>query len=382
VSDGIRREKSMNKYNYFIFLSFVFLVLPIARVSASSTWSPTGSMVVARSRHTATRLPDGRVLVVGGITGSPTNIATTPTAEIYDPAVGIWSQTGSLITPRSRHAAVLLGNGKVLVAGGRDNGLATATAELFDFSTGSWSLTGSLNVPRDFHTATLLADGRVLVAGGISGGDGRDNPLEKTAEIYDPVTGAWSLVDHMAQARYGHTATRMADGTVLIAGGTGPRGDGVYTVRAEIYDPQSGVWRNVDSMATPRGFHTAALLADGSVLVAGGLTSPANDRNVTAAAELFQPGTGRWISAGNMSVARGAGPYGATLLLDGRFLLAGGRTNTAELYDPGVGAWSLTGSMAVSRSSHTVTLLSNGSVLVAGGENFSGFISTAEVYVP
>ena len=150
---------------------------------------------------------------------------------------------------------------------------------------------------------------RVLVTGGISTGDGPDNAVEKTAEIYDPHTGAWSLVDHMAQARWGHTATLLSDGTVLIAGGTGPAFDGMYTLRAEIYSPESDRWRNVDSMTTPRGFHVAALLSSGRVLVAGGLTLPHNERNVSAAAELFQPSTKRWTPTDSMAVARGAGPY-------------------------------------------------------------------------
>lgn len=186
----------------------------------------------------------------------------------------------------------------------------------------------------------------------------------------------------MAQSRWGHTATLLSDATVLVVGGTGPAFDGNYTVRAEVYNPQSNRWRNVDSMATPRGFHLAALLPGGSVLVTGGLTLPHNERNVTPAAEFFQPATTRWTPTESMSVARGAGPYGGCLLQDGRFLAAGGRTVTAEIYDPGLGTWSMTGSMAVSRSSHTVTVLANGNVLVAGGENFIGVIQTAEVYTP
>ncbi|PYS67366.1 MAG: hypothetical protein DMF69_23280 [Acidobacteria bacterium] len=351
------REETIMKRTLVRLLGIFVLVITTLGLTAVNAlaaspggWSPTGALVVARVRHTATLLPDGRVLVVGGQTVDLGNITTTATAELYDPATGTWSPTGSMITPRSRHTAILLPDGKVLVAGGRNNNLAIPTAELFDPTTGRWSPTGMMNVPRDFHSATLLADGRVLVAGGISTGDGKDNAAEKTAEIYDPATGAWNSVDHMAQSRWGHTATLLLDGTVLVAGGTGPAFDGNYTVRAEVYDPESDRWRNVDSMTTARGFHVAALLPDGSVLVAGGLTLPHNERNVTAAAELFQPATRRWARSDTMSVARGAGPYGAGLLQDGRFLVAGGRTTTAEIYNPGSGTWSMTGSMAVSRT--------------------------------
>lgn len=105
-------------------------------------------------------------------------------------------------------------------------------------------------------------------------GDGRDNPAAKSAEIYDPRTGAWTVVDHMAQKRWTHTATLLADGTVLVAGGTSPAGDGVYTVRAELYDPAHDVWQNADGMATPRGFHAAFRLPDGRGLIAAPAHTP------------------------------------------------------------------------------------------------------------
>jgi len=183
-----------------------------------------------------------------------------------------------------------------------------------------------------------------------------------------------------AQARWGHTATVLGDGSVLVAGGTGPALDGTYTVRAEIYHPGSNRWRSVDPMATARGFHIASRLADGSVLVAGGLTHPHHTVNVTGASEFFDPATERWKPTGNLSVARGAGPHGAALLLDGRFLVAGGRTFTAEIYNPATAQWQFTGSMSISRSSHTLTLLGNGDVLAVGGENINGIISTVELF--
>ena len=346
------------------------------------TWDQTGNMNVSRSRHTAILLPDGAVLVAGGLTGSLGDIVTTASAEIYDPNTGTWSLTSSMSAPRSRFTATLLPSGKVLVAGGSNNGFATATAELYDFQTGLWTQTGNMNMPRAFHTATLLDDGRVLVTGGLSAGDGNDNFVEKTAEIYDSNTGTWTLIDKMSNARYGHTATRLPNGAVLIVGGAGPRGDLVYTVRAELFDLHSGIWKNVDSIITPRGFHTAVLLNSGNVMVAGGLTLPANSPNRTATAELFQTFSPKWISTRSMSVPRSAGVYGGALLSDGRFFIAGGRTDTAELYSPTTGTWELLSNMAISRSFHTVTLLSSGAILVSGGENANGFIATAEIYGP
>lgn len=352
------------------------------RALPSSTWDQTGNMILPRSKHVAMLLPDGTVLVAGGLTGSLENIVTTASAEIYHPDTGTWNLTGSMSVPRARFTATLLLNGKVLVAGGSNNGLSTATAELYDFKTGLWTRTGNMNVPRCFHTATLLSDGRVLVTGGLSAGDGNDNFVEKTAEMYDPNTGTWTLVDKMSHARYGHMATLLPEGTVLIVGGAGPRGDLVYTVRAEVFDPHSGLWENVDSITTPRGFHTAVLLNSGNVLVAGGLTLPANSPNRTTTAELFQTSSRKWVSTGSMSVPRSAGTYGGALLSDGRFFIAGGRTETAEIYSPMTGIWELLSHMAVARSFHTVTLLSNGRILVTGGENANGFLATAEIYTP
>jgi hypothetical protein len=365
-----------------LFSLYLFGSPNTVRALPPGTWDQTGNMILPRSKHVATLLPDGTVLVAGGLTGSLENIVTTASAEIYHPDTGTWSLTGSMSVPRSRFTATLLPNGKVLVAGGSNNGFATVTAELYDFRTSLWTRTGDMNIPRLYHTATLLSDGRVLVTGGQSAGDGNDNFVEKTAEIYDSATGTWTLVDSMSRARYGHTATLLPDGTILIAGGAGPRGDLVYTVRGEMFNPYSGLWKNVDSLLTPRGFHTAVLLNSGKVLVAGGLTLPANGPNRTTKAELFQTSSSKWISTGSMTVPRSAAAYGGALLSDGRFFIAGGRTDTAEVYSPNTGTWELLSSMAMSRSFHTVTLLTNGTILVTGGENANGLIATAEIYTP
>jgi Galactose oxidase, central domain/Kelch motif len=366
----------------FLFNLYLFGSTHVVQALPPGAWQQTENMFLPRSKHTATLLPDGTVLVAGGLTGSLGNIVTTSSAEIYHPDSRTWSLTSSMSVPRSRFTATLLPNDKVVVAGGSNNGFATATAELYDFTTGLWTRTGNMNIPRLYHTATLLNDGRVLVTGGQSAGDGNDNFVEKTGEIYDPGTGKWTLVDSMSRARYGHTASLLPDGTALIVGGAGPRGDLVYTVRAEMFDPHSGLWKNVDALATPWGFHTAVLLNNGNVLVAGGLTLPANSPNRTTTAELFQTSSSKWVFTGSMAVPRSAGAYGGALFPDGRFFIAGGRTDTAELYNPITGIWELLSNMTVSRSFHTVTLLLDGSVLVSGGENANGFIATAEIYPP
>ena len=205
-------------------------VLPCA--ATTFQWDFTGSLHTARYYHTATLLSDGRVLVAGGTGARPETfpypgIAST---ELYGPATGTWTATGSLTTARQDHKAALLTNGMVLVAGGSNfvSGIL-ASAELYDPATGNWTGAGRLNVARWHHTATSLSDGTVLVAGGLS----RRNSLA-SAEIYDPATGNWTAATSLNNARGLHTATLLSDGSVLAAGGNN---NGAFVATAELYGP-------------------------------------------------------------------------------------------------------------------------------------------------
>jgi len=219
-----------------------------ASASASSTpdqhtapaWVATGSMIEARQGHTATLLRDGKVLVTGGRGQEGTS------AELYDPRSGAWTATGNMIQGRTDHTATLLRDGKVLVAGGLPSeGIVLASAELYDPSSGTWTATGNMVTPRDGPTATLLPDGRVLVTGGA------DNCCEggelASAELYDPSRGSWTATAGMAEARLFHTATLLLDGRVLVAG-SGP----YLLASAELYDPGSGSWTATGSMVLAR----------------------------------------------------------------------------------------------------------------------------------
>jgi N-acetylneuraminic acid mutarotase len=233
----------------------------------------------ARCNHTATLLPNGKVLVAGGI-GS--NFTVLSSAELYDPATGIWTATGSLATARVYHTATLLASGEVLVAAGF-NTFSThlRSAELYDPASGTWTSTGSLSLRRDKHTATLLQNGQVLVAGGARGG----NNLASRTELYDPASGTWSLTDPLLNPnnRKSHTATLLPNGQVLVAGGVrGFRGGGLST--AGLYDPVRGMWAATASLGSARFAHTATLLPSGQVLVAGGVDSGAS----LASAELYE----------------------------------------------------------------------------------------------
>jgi N-acetylneuraminic acid mutarotase len=364
------------------------LALPVAAHAAVGGWTPTGSMTTARDQATATLLGDGDVLVAGGTVGS----GSLATAELYDPSTQTWAPTGSLPATRQSAAATLLDDGDVLVVGGTGSGsFALATAELYDPSTQTWSSAGSMSTGRLLGTATLLDDGDVLVTGGL--GPGPDFGPTASAELYDPSTNTWSSAGAMSIVRVAATATLLPDGEVLVAGGGTIVGTtATVTQSAELYDPATNAWTTTGSMITDRASATSTLLGDGDVLVAGGTTDP-QEGNAIASAELYDPGTGIWSATGALTAPRvGAS---ATLLFDGDVLEAGGSDPTgtpaadplatAELYDPATHTWTSTGVMSAPRFDDTATVLDDGQVLVAGGEessNAGSSLSSAELYQP
>ncbi len=338
----------------------------VATQASAQTFSVTGSMSIRRDSATATQLLNGKVLVAGGSDGT----TSRGTAELYDPVAGSFSATGSMIRARRDHTATLLQNGKVLVTGGLDNdGNLTATAEIYDPSSGAFTTTGNLIVGCQDHAATLLADGRVLITG----------CTDASAQLYDPNTGTFTATGSMHDARGFHTATLLANGKVLVAGGN--LGGGIGDETAELYDPSSGTFSATGSMATGRYAHTATLLPDGRVLVAGGESSGVP----TASAEIYDPAGGSFKAVGNMTVGRAY--FTATLLPNGQVLTAGGLvldpnhgpqpSIAADLFNPSNGTFAATASMTTARSFQVASLLSNGTVLVAGGG-----VQSAELYHP
>jgi N-acetylneuraminic acid mutarotase len=367
----------------------------------TGSWSTTGPMTSARADSTATLLADGTVLVAGGLGYTNCKPAgcdhrQLASAELYDPGTGSWAAISNMLDGRVGHTATLLRDGKVLVAGGFDGAGPLRTAELYDPANGSWTATPDMRVSRVFFTATLLLDGRVLVAGdskiALLYDPGSETPPPPTARVTAAPTlraASWTATGKMITPREDHTATLLRDGKVLVAGGAAgvPGMGGTEIASAELYDPASGTWTAIGSMIDARAYHTATLLGDGRVLVAGGYCcyNPDAGAEALASAELYDPASGTWTATGSMLTPHGGGT--ATLLPDGKVLVSGGHgtsrvTTSAELYDPASGTWTATGSMLTPHGGGTATLLPDGRVLMAGGYGTSGQTRTAELYDP
>jgi sugar lactone lactonase YvrE len=371
-------HRSLSKY----LLCLVFMPSAFGTVIAQSFSGTPNPLNQARFFHTSTLLNDGTVLVVGGwsfVNGGC--CAVQAGAEIYSAAKGTFGATqGALNTARVFHTATLLGNGQVLIAGGGSSSNPLSIGELYNPTTGFFMETGSLNTARQSHTATLLNDGTVLITGGS---DNNNNPLS-SAEIYDPNTGAFTAISSMNAARTNHTATLLNNGEVLIVGGT--NSNSVLT-SAEIYNPSTRAFALTGSLAIPHGLHTSTLLHDGSVLVAGGFSSMSGGPS-SSDAEIFNPASGTFATTGSLNTGRST--FTATALLDGTVLLAGGVSNvstlaplaSAEIYNPSARTFSLTANLDMARSAQAATILSNGDVLITGGENGASdtSLSSADIY--
>jgi hypothetical protein len=265
-------------------------------------------------------------------------------------------------------------------------GMGMITTEL---DAASFTSTGGMLTTREGHTATLLKNGKVVVIGGMHWARpcircGLQLSALASAELYDPATGKFIPTGKMSVPRVFHTATLLGNGMVLVAGGDNRKGTTYAT--AELYDPATGIFNLIGNhMTTKRSAHTATRLANGKVLIAGG-----GNGSAFSTAEIFDPAAGTFTPTGNMHVGRFF--FTATRLSNGRVLVAGGvcdnhgcngtLTSSAELFNPATGTFALTGLMSVERSSHTATLLTTGAVLVTGGATSTGVTATAELFDP
>ncbi|GHH82765.1 hypothetical protein GCM10018793_43150 [Streptomyces sulfonofaciens] len=310
---------------------------------ADRTWQPTGSLAQPRLLHSLTKLEDGRVLAVGGMPQTD-RLPFQPlgTAEVYDPASKSWAPTtGKPGTGRSTHTATLLPDGTVLVAGGWGESSpgvlrSLRSAELFDPATGRWAPAEPMTDVRSDHCAVRLPDGRVLVVGGITHTDVYRWAGQSFCELYDPVTGTWSPTGSLRIPRSGHQATLLADGTVLVTGGVALEGRKSRTFHpqspwhTELYNPAAGTWTPAGNMPIGRAHHRALALPSGRVLVLGGAHSATYDAGYAAAA-VYDPRSRAWTPATGMRTGRFY--CSATRLKDGRVLAAGG-TVRSSMADP------------------------------------------------
>ena len=341
----------------------------------TEAWTTTGSMTTARREHTATLLANGKVLVAGGQNGTAPSYAALSSAELYDPATGTWTATGALGSARAGHAAALLADGKVLVAGGQTRwiplpALYTSTAYLYDPATGTWSPTGSMTAARRSFTLTLIPGGLVVAAGG------RNASYLSSAERYNVSTGTWGSAGSLGAARSGHAAALLPDARVLLVGGsdgTGPAGAMLE------YTPGTNGWAVVETGGA-RYDHTATLLPGGRVLVVGG-----EETGWLSDAEIVDRMNPAWTTVGT---TWGRADGTATLLPNGKVLLLGkvasGDATRGALLDPETGTFTATAdTMVAPRSKHTATLLADGDVLIVGGVDGTGaLVAQDEIYDP
>ena len=339
------------------------------------TWAAAGAMSVARQNATATRLANGRVLIVGGQRVGSVDVGDVyfESAELFDPQTAAFSAVAAkMATKRTQHAAAAIAGGKVLVVGGVGGVQSTSTAEIFDPASGKWTSTPALAHDHWGATLTVLAGGRVLLVGGDPGLPGG------AVELFDPALGAWKDLAPMSTPRRYHTATLLPNDRVLVTGGQVPDDGSKITPTAELYNPATGTWTKVAPMAIARSMHTATRLVDGTVVVVGGVTST----GITAAAERYNPAQDAWTKLPFMESARAI--HSATLLEGGAVLVAGGLDaslsvlRSSELFDPGTERWVVNGLLGHGRVGHSAEALAGGAVLVAGGEHQS----SAEIYRP
>jgi hypothetical protein len=331
----------------------------------------TSSMSTVRWLHVAARLADGRVLVAGGSPGE----AAFKTGEIFDPTAGTWTPTGTpMLYAHEWPVAAALCDGRIFVAGRPDAN--NHDAELYDPATNAWSSAGKMKLSHLYGTATLLPDCRVLLAGGYS--------ANTQAEVYNPAKGTFKGVGSMNSERFFHTATVLADGRVLAAGGgVDANGQWLTYATADIFDPATGLWTKAAKLHHPRRAHTATLLPDGTVLVAGGSIGGKNDGTEAstqlATAELYDPLMDTWrVLPSHLITARtfhtaALVPGGAVLLFGG---LDGGGSASRQVEGYFEGTWQALDPLLIDRYLHASALLDDGSVLVTGGIHQA----TAELY--
>ena len=359
-----------------VFFSILVLLALLCPSMAEGTWTPTViQMSDPRWASAYSLLPDGRGLIAGGYSFPADRCVAT--ADLFDPATRRFTPCrGRLVVPRNFALATRLAGGKVLITGGYNTVLGTLdSAELFDPVTQTFALLPSrLSSPRELFTATLLLDRRVLCVGGFNTHRGR---TLSTADLYDPASQAFTPSGHLQDDRFGQDAVRLADGRVLVVGGTHwfLRQPTVILASAEIFDPSTGQFHLTRGpMHFPRDRPTATLLASGQVLIAGGQNGTSEPQQ----AELFDPAAETFTTLPSKMVSPRMA-HSAAMLPDGDVLLSGGWSRPhlstigdVEVYHPQSQKFSALPSLPIGAHDQALLVFPSGLVLIAGGKEAGG----------
>lgn len=338
--------------------------------------SRVGSLASLRAAHAATTLADGRVLIAGGCTEDSCEGITAST-ELLDPATGASTPGPEMREPRVGQAAVLLPDGRVLMIGGFQPGTQTASTEIFDPAKIAFTAGPDLLEPLADPVAVVLRDGSILVAGGYSG-----HTSVASAELLDPQLTTFRSTGSMSTPRSGHGGAVLPDGRVIVIGGNARGDTGTVLASAEVYDPGTGTWSATGHMSVRRHKLAVVALADGRVLVLGG----SNEQDAFGqyrSAEIYDPATGSFTSTGDMASPRYKISGAVVRLDDGSVLVAAG-SRAAEIYDPPSGTFRRVGGNADTGFNFSAAArVPDGSVIVSGGYD-EGIHLTDQVlrYVP
>ena len=377
----------MNRRRFHVEMRWGWAVAAAVILGACVTVSPRPVAQTGPSAATAASLPTPSP----SPSFAPEEVATAGIAN--PPPAGRWLALPSMLVPRLDFTATVMLDGRVLIVGGRTkawadspDGAPTSVVEIFEAGTKQFSKAASLGVPRAGHTATLLPSGKVLIAGGDPTG---------TAEVFDPSANAWTPAAPMPQARYDHAAALIAGGKVFITGGApappmgiGPHGAAPARLPAAVYDPATDTWA---AAATPQYdrpvYPTATVLRDGRVLVVGGQYMYNSPDQRIETSELYNPASNTWSAAPSETRTVARQYHSATLLLDGRVLVAGGLLNDRSVawsvvYDPTSNSWTVEPTMNDGRCGHGAALLGAGHVLVFGSGCWIDSSASAEEFDP
>ncbi|MFW3145578.1 MAG: Kelch repeat-containing protein [Thermoplasmatota archaeon] len=379
------------------FLLFLFALLLFSAAYVQGSHEEFGSVELVREltgprfNHTATLLKDGCVLIAGGTEDGQASLSS---AEIYCPDDRIWLPSGEMLEKRQRHTADLLPDGRVLAAGGFNGeghpslmkdlsptgSFSLSSTEIYNSYREAWETGPPLSTGRFWHRAVVLGDGNIVVIGGINITEG----ALASCELFDVRAFTWKAFPSLNVGRARFTAVLLRDGRILVAGGHDGAAKKPYS-SCEVYDPALGRWEFTAPMNRARGYHAGVLLPDGRYLVSGGFSAP--DRPDWSDSEVFDPYDGTWTMSGEMSFPRHnhelvstGGAY--VVVIGGSNCLTGGCHSTMEVFESESMEFRESYLSLLGRKWSTATMLTDGSVLIAGGRSCGEPTSITELYVP